>query len=454
MFSSSSLAGPPGAGPNADVDAVSPELRRFLGRYTQAWSSLNPFELQRLAAPGQPVFRSLIRSDELDLLRSKTVSLEALRVSGNRQLTFVEVHDNLTRGGTLQSVRLQVELALVDAGGYLAIRKRLARPLEASPYARQLGHVLQAIDTQRYDQAITILEELLPEVSVGETAHPVLEAELKYYMALVHRGQGNATEARAALVEALALHPFFPWAQKALAEQEIIAGRLHEARRLLARARSLDPGQAEARSLLMLIDAALAVGSEAEATRFLIAWLMAEANGLGGDWHGELSGAKAGVAGLNLKALALLLANRLEPARAALVQARSLDDYSPLTRYLSAKVWLLLGRYAAAEEILDDLGDEAPPCEGCDDVLLLHGLALEGSDQNDEALELYEALRRSGSGAHEGIVHLRTGRLLLRLGRETEAGSALDQARRYRLNQQERNLLYDIIQEQGYDPLR
>lgn len=435
-----------------DGEALSPPLRRFLERYTQAWNSLNPFALQRLAAPGQPVFRSLIRSDEFDKLRSKSVHLEELRAIGDRQVAFVEVHDNLSRGGTLQTVRLQVELALVDAGGWLAIRKRLARPLEAKPYWRELGHALQALDELRAGQAAAILEELLPEVSAGETAHPVLEAEIRYYLALSHRALGQAKQAYAALNEAVALHPFFPWALNALAEHEIIAKRPREARQLLLRSRGLDPQQAEVRSLLMLIDATLAVGSDLEASRFLSDWLSADELGHDLGRVEDLSGYGAGAAGPTLKALVLLLANRVEPARAALVQARGLDDDAPLTRYLSAKVWLLQGRYAAAEEVLDDLGDEAAPCEGCDDVQLLHGLALEGSDQTEDALELYEALRRAGR--YEGIVHLRIGRLLLRLGREAEAGIALDQARRYRLAQQERNLLYDLIQEQGYDPLR
>lgn len=420
-------------------------VQRVLADYVHAWSTLNPYALQALAAPGVPVFRDLILSDELDALKTKTVRLEDVRATGPRQVAFTEVHENLLRGGTLSAVRLGVELTLVDERGALAVRERLARPLPGDAVTRTLSAVASLLDAGRPAEAQAALDRLLPELA----GNPLQEAEARYLSGLAQRDLAQADRARASLEAALALHPAFPWALNALAEQEVLAGSVQKALELLERSLAVDPDQLAVRTLALLLRTGLQAGAEAEVARLLSPWLLGDVRAPEQVAVERLSKAGDGPHAANLKALLHLQADQPALAREVLLvsQTRHVDD--PLTQCLLGRAWMLLGRPDRALKAFDTV--KQPPA-GCEDVPLLVALAHDDAGDAKKALEAYDALR--SAGRHEGLALVRSARLLLRQAREAEGRATLDAARRLPLPKAERVRLYDLMVENGYDPLR
>jgi tetratricopeptide (TPR) repeat protein len=426
------------AAPEADVAA-------FLDLYARAWSTLNPFELQRLAEPGRPVFRNLVESGDLDGLRSKSVVLEEVHVSAGRQAEFVEVHLNQTRGGLQSTVRLKVALGLVDAGGWLAIRSRVARSLPPPPALGTLADALGHLDRGEVGPARAALTALLPQLS-GDAA---LEAQAHYELGLCERADGQHERAVERLKAALERKPTFPAAMNALAELELLSGKAQAARDRLKRSLEQEPAQPEVRRVLLLLNLALALAPEDEVARRLGPYLQGRAEA-GPDLQLEnLKGWGQGPEGPNLKALLLLGAN--QPDRAVEVLNKNLDRYPAdnLARYLLGKAWLLTGQYGQAARELRAVGPLAFPYE---DAPLLLALALEGTKNPKAALDVYEALLEKNAG--DCSAHLRLGRLLLRLGHEDEGHAHLETVRHCRLDETERATLYHLMTDYGLDPLR
>jgi|GEM_PF-2867343 len=420
-------------------------VQRVLADYVHAWSTLNPYALQAVAAPGAPVFRDLILSDELDALKTKTVRLDEVRATGPRQVAFTEVHENLLRGGTLSVVRLGVELTLADERGALAVRERIARPLPPDAATRALSTAGALLDDGRAGEAQVVLDRLLPELS----GHPLLEAEARYLAGLAQRDLAQADKARSQLEAALALHPAFPWALNALAEQEVLAGSVQKALALLERSLAVEPEQRPVTTLALLLRTGLQAGTEAEVARLLSPWLLGDVRAPEQVAVERLSKAGEGPHAANLKALLHLQADQPALAREVLLvsQTRHADD--ALTHCLLGRAWLLLGRPDRALKSFDAVKD---PPTGCEDVPLLTALAHDDAGDAKKALEAYDALR--GTGRYEGLALVRSARLLLRQGREAEGRAALDAARRLPLAKAERVLLHDLMVENGYDPLR
>jgi len=133
------------------------------------------------------------------------------------------------------------------------------------------------------------------------------------------------------------------------------------------------------------------------------------------------------------------------------VLGKNLDRYPAdnLARYLLGKAWLLAGQYGQAARELRAVGPLAFPYE---DAPLLLALALEGTKNPKAARDVYEALLEKHPS--DCSVHLRHGRLLLRLGHEDEGRAHLEAARRCRLDETERNTLFKLLTDYGSDPLR
>ena len=431
--------------PRAASGGVEGEVRRFLNLYTQAWSTLNPFELQRLAEPGAPAFRALILSDAMDSLASKTVRTEDIRFISARQVSFVEVHDNLSRGGTLSSVRLQVQLSLVDLGGWLAIRTRLVRPMDPAPVARGCARAMEALDEDHPKRALMILGSVRDQAA----EHPVIEAELHYLEGLCRRALNDPAAAIQSFRAALGLNPIFPWAMNALGEQELLAGHPREAERLFRASLAVDPEQRSLHTLRRMLELALGLGDEAAVSKLLTPLATGDMSSLGRVDLGALSGGQGSIEAAELRAIILLAGNQLERGLDVLYAAHRRFGDTMTTRYLLGRTLLLLGRYHVA---VDELEDVDADTSGCEDAPLLLALALEGTDAPDEAIEVYEELLEA-RGGRDGLVDLRLGRLLIRLGYAAEGISHLESARRHRLNQTQRKVLYELLLDHGYDPL-
>lgn len=416
-----------------------------LADYVHAWSTLNPYALQALAAPGVPLFRDLVFSDELDGVKAKIVRLDDVRVAGPGQLTFVEVHENLLRGGTRTVVSLDVELTLVEEAGALVLRGRLVKPRPPEPGARVLAEAAALLDVDRPAEAVAALERALPEL-MGE---PQAEAEARYLLGLALRDLAEADKARASLEAALAVHPAFPWALNALAEQEVLAGGVQKGLVLLERSLAVEPDQEAVRTLALLLRTGLQAGSEAEVARLLAPWLLGEVRAPEQLAVERLSRAGEGPHAATLKALLHLQSDQPSLAREVLLvsQTRHADD--SLTQCLLGRAWLLLGRPGRALKAFEAVKE--PPA-GCEDVPLLVALALDAEGDAKKALEAYEVLRNAGR--FEGQALVRSARLLLRQGREAEGRATLDAARRLPLKKALRVQLHDLMVEHGYDPLR
>jgi tetratricopeptide (TPR) repeat protein len=427
---------------SADVEG---EVRRFLNLYTQAWSTLNPFELQRLAEPGAPTFRALILSDAMDSLASKTVRLEDIRFVSARQVSFVEVHDNLSRGGTLSSVRLQVQLSLADLGGWLAIRARLVRPMEPAPVARGFARAMEALDEDHPKRAVMILGSVRDQAA----EHPVVLAELHYLEGLCRRALGDPAAAIKGFRAALEQNPIFPWAMNALGEQELLAGHPREAERLFRASLAVDPEQRSLQTLRRMLELALGLGDEAAVTNLLTPLATGDMTNLSRVDLAPLTGGHGSIEATELRATILLAGNQLERGLDVLYAAHRRFGDTMTTRYLLGRTLLLLGRYNLAVDELEDVDSETP---GCEDAPLLLALALEGTEAPDDAIEVYEDVLEA-RGGRDGLVDLRLGRLLIRLGYGAEGVSHLESARRHRLNRTQRKVLYELLVDHGYDPL-
>jgi tetratricopeptide (TPR) repeat protein len=424
---------------------LSEAVRRVLSDYVHAWSTLNPYALQALAAPGVPVFRDLVLSDELDALKATTVRLEDVRPLGRGQVAFREVHQNQLRGGTLVEVPLAVELTLAEERGQLVVRERVARALPPEAPARDLAAAAALLDQGNANEALVTLQRVLPALA----GKPLAEAEGRYLIGLAYRDLARADKARESLEAALAVHPAFPWALNALAEQDVLAGAVQQALTRLDRSLATDPGQDSVRTLALVLRTALAAGTEAEVARLLAPWLLGEVRAPEQIAVERLSKAGEGPAAASLKALLHLQADQPSLAREVLLVSETKHHDDPLTRCLLGRSWLLLGRPDRAVKAFDELKE---PPEGCEDVPLLRALALDDAGDSKRALEAYEALR--GVPRYEGVALVRSARLLLRMGREAEGRAILDAARRVPLARAERVMLHDLMVENGYDPLR
>jgi len=420
-------------------------VQRVLSDYVHAWSTLNPYALQALAAPGAPVFRDLVLSDELDGLKAKTVRVEDVRPLGRGQVAFREVHENVLRGGTLVEVTLAVELTLAEERGQLVIRERVARTVPPVSPARDLAAAAALLDQGRANEALVALQRVLPELA----GRPLAEAEGRYLIGLAFRDLARADKAREAFDAALAVHPAFPWALNALAEQHVLAGEVQKALALLDRSLAAEPGQDAVRTLALMLRTALQAGTEAEVARLLTPWLMGEVRAPEQLAVERLSKAGEGPAAASLKALLHLQADQPALAREVLLVSETRHHDDPLTQCLLGRAWLSLGRPDRAIKVLDDLKE--PPA-GCEDVPLLLARSYDDAGDAKRALDAYETLR--GATRHEGLALVRSARLLLRTGREAEGRAALDAARRVPLYRTERVLLHDLMVENGYDPLR
>jgi len=366
-------------------------------------------------------------------------------VSAGRQVEFVEVHVNETRGGLQSTVRLKVALGLVDAGGWLAIRSRVVRSLPPPPAHRTLAEAVERLDRGEAGPARAALAALLPQLG-GDAG---LEAQAQYSLGLCERADGQHERAGERFRAALERRPAFPAAMNALAELELLSGKATAARDRLRRSLETEAAQPEARRVLLLLNLALALAPEDEVARRLGPYLQGRTE-TGADLQLEnLKGWGQGPEGPNLKALLLLGAN--QPERAVEVLGKNLDRYPAdnLARYLLGKAWLLAGQYGQAARELRAVGPLAFPYE---DAPLLLALALEGTKNPKAALDVYEALLEKHPS--DCSVHLRHGRLLLRLGHEDEGRAHLEAARRCRLDETERNTLFKLLTDYGSDPLR